>query len=141
MKKNILSSLIHLWVFVVIEVLFVFLVLHEFPEISLIESIGIVHLIYWISIFIAWFLRARFKKYIFKFLATFLPVLFHVLWHIYIGHNTLEHAATHSHGSPIWLIISTLTLWVFILIWEYLIHQKYHCDVHHESVHKDCKEI
>jgi len=39
MKKEFLSSFLHILLFVVIEVLLVFVILHEFPEISFFEDL------------------------------------------------------------------------------------------------------
>lgn len=143
MKKNrIISSLLHILLFVVVEIIFVFLILHEFPEISFFEDLWIVHLLYWISIFIAWFLRENIKSYITKFFLTYIPVVFHIWWHLYLWEVTLEHIEHHwhEHWSDIWLIIWTICAWILIFIWEYLLHKKYHCEHNHAKVHKHCKE-
>lgn len=143
MKKRLLSSLLHIWVFVLIEIAFVFVVLHEFPEVSFFEELGMVHLIYWIMIFIAWFVRENLRSYKTKFIATYLPVVFHILGHVYIWHETMElveEHAHHAHGSPFWLIVSTIILWIFIFAGEYLLHKRYHCESHHHKAHKHCKE-
>lgn len=140
MKKRLLSSLLHILVFVSIEIAFVFLVLHEFPEISFFEELWIIHLAYWLFIFVAWYLRDIFKNYKTKFLATYLPVLFHVLGHLYIWHETIDLIdKSHSHND-LWLIVSTIVLWIFIFIWEYLLHTRYHCETHHDKVHKHCRD-
>lgn len=138
MKQRLLSSFLHILVFVVIEIAFVFIILHEFPEISFFEELWFIHLSYWVMIFLAWYLRESLKWYKIRFLATYLPVLFHVFWHLYIWHETVELIWAHSHGSEFWLIISTVVLWIFIFLGEYLLHKKYHCDSHHESLHKHC---
>ncbi len=143
MKKNrIISSLLHVLLFVIVEILFVFLILNEFPEVSFFEELWVIHLIYWISIFVAWFLREHIKSYIVKFYMTYIPVVFHIAGHLYIWEKTIEQIEnqTRIHTSDFWLIISTICLWIFIFIWEYLLHKKYHCEHSHAKVHKHCKE-
>jgi hypothetical protein len=141
MKKNrIISSFLHILLFVVVEILFVFLILKEFPEVSFFEDLWIIHLAYWISIFVAWFTREHIKSYQVKFLFSYIPVVFHIVWHIYIWEITLEQIESHSISSDFWLIISTICAWVIIFIWEYLLHRKYHCEHNHDKVHKHCKE-
>lgn len=140
MKKRLLNSLLHILLFICIEVAFVFIVLHEFPEVSFFEELWIIHLIYWLLIFIAWYLRDIFKSYKTKFVATYLPLLFHVFWHFYVWHETIYLIDKHNNHSDIWLIVSTIILWIFIFIWEYLLHNKYHCESHHDKVHKHCKD-
>ncbi|GEM_PF-1608739 len=84
MKAKIRTISSHILLFVLIEILFVFAVLHEFPEVSLFEKLGIVHISYWIILIGAGFWRERLQKYWQKFLATYLPVVYHMLGHIYI---------------------------------------------------------
>ncbi|MBW7954874.1 hypothetical protein H3C61_03610 [Candidatus Gracilibacteria bacterium] len=139
MKKRLLSSFLHIILFILIEIAFVFLVLHELPTINLLEEIGIIHLVYFLFLFIAGYLRDLLKGYKTRFLATYLPVLFHVLAHIYIGHETIDLIDNNNHGD-LWLIISTIVLGVFIFIGEYLLHTRYHCETHHNKVHKHCKD-
>lgn len=143
MKKNrLLSSFLHILLFVIVEIIFVFLILREFPEISFFEDLWIIHLLYWISIFVAWFARESIKSYQVRFLFTYIPVVFHIAWHLYIWEQTIELIENHWHEdtSIFWLIISTISVWILIFIWEYLLHKKYHCDFHHDKVHKHCKE-
>lgn len=139
MKQRLISSFLHIFIFVLIEIAFVFMILHEFPEVSFFEELGLIHLSYWILIFIAWYARESLKWFQLRFLATYIPVVFHVAGHFYIWHETIELLETHTHSSEIWIIISTIVLWIFIFIWEYLLHKKYHCDSHHDRVHKHCK--
>ncbi|MDD4151078.1 MAG: hypothetical protein PHR68_00480 [Candidatus Gracilibacteria bacterium] len=140
MKKKLLSSLLHILLFVVIEICFVFIILHEFPEIGLFEKLGVVHLIYWILVFIAGYIRESIENYKIRFLTTFLPVVFHILGHLYIGEETIHQIEKHSHASEFWLIISTIILGIFIFVGEYLLHKRYHCESHHHKAHKHCKE-
>lgn len=140
MKKKLLSSFLHILLFVVIEVCFVFVILHEFPEISFFEELWIIHLSYWILIFIAWYVRESIDNYKVRFLSTFLPVVFHIVWHLYIWEETIHNIEEQAHASDFWLIVSTIILWIFIFLWEYLLHKRYHCESHHHKVHKHCKE-
>lgn len=143
MKKNrLLSSFLHILLFVIVEIIFVFLVLREFPEVSFFEDLWIIHLLYWISIFVAWFARESIESYQVKFLFTYIPVVFHIVWHLYIWEQTIELIENHwqEHSSAFWLIIATICTWIIIFMWEYLLHRKYHCEHNHEKVHKHCKE-
>lgn len=141
-KKSIVSLFLHLLLFVVVEIIFVFLILREFPEVSFFEDLWIIHLAYWISIFVAWFTREHINSYQVKFLFTYTPVVFHIFWHLYIWEKTIWFIENnwHTPSSNFWLIISTISVWILIFIWEYLLHKKYHCDHHHDKVHKHCKE-
>lgn len=146
MKKNILSFSAHLGIFILIEIFFVFIILREFPSISLLGTVGIIHTIYWIIVIIAGILRVKIKPYWWKFLATYIPVVLHIIGHIYIILLTVETVvqedAAHAHDehSITWIIISTITLWIFIFIWEWLLHRKQHCDTCHGETHKHCVE-
>lgn len=139
-KKSIISSLLHLLLFVIVEIFFVFIILKEFPEVSFFEDLWIIHFIYWISIFVAWYVRENIKSYQVKFLFSYIPVVFHIVWHLYLWEITLEQIDQHSHSSDFWLIVSTICLWIFIFVWEYLLHRKYHCEHNHDKVHKHCKD-
>jgi len=141
MKKKMLSIASHLGMFIVIEILFVFAILHEFPEISLMEKIGVVHVSYWILLILAWIVRESLKKFWQKFIATYFPVVFHILGHIYVWMATIESVNEHHHEqSTLWMIIATISLWIMIFVWERLLHRNTHCESHHISLHKHCKE-
>lgn len=142
MNKKVISFISHLAVFVVIEILFVFVLLHEFPKIWLFEKIGIVHAIYWVMLILAWIIRKNLEKYRQRFLATYIPIVFHIIWHIYVWMATIESIDKHHHEDGIvWIIIATGALWIMIFIWEWLIHRKFHCDIHHGQFHKKhCQE-
>lgn len=88
----------------------------------------------------AWYVRENVKSYQIKFLFSYIPVVFHIAWHLYLWEITLEQIDKHNHTSDFWLIVSTICLWIFIFVWEYLLHKKYHCEHNHEEVHKQCKE-
>jgi len=113
MKAKIRTISSHILVFVLIEILFVLAVLHEFPEVGLFEKIGIVHISYWILVIGAGFWREKLHKYWQKFLATYLPVVYHMAGHIYVGYATIESVEAHSHGSEhslLWIILATISL-------------------------------
>ena len=140
MKKKILTILRHILVFVGIEILFVFAVLHEFPEVGLFEVLGIIHISYWVLLIIAGIIREKLAHYWQKFLATYIPVVYHVLGHIYIGYVTIESVESHGHEHTLmWLIIATISLGILIFVGEWLLHRTSHCSHHHQSVHQHCK--
>lgn len=140
MKKRLISSLLHILLFVLVEIAFVFIILREFPEISFFEELWIIHLSYWFLIFVAWYLRESINNYKARFLATYVPVVFHIIWHIYLWEEALHQVESHAHTSEFWLVVSTIILWIFIFAWEYLLHKRYHCESHHAKAHKHCKE-
>jgi hypothetical protein len=143
MKKNLLSLSSHIAVFVAIEILFVFLILHEFPEITLFEKLGIVHISYRILLVIAGLIREKLVTYRKKFLATYVPVVYHIAGHIYVGVATVESIQNHTPGdshSIFWMITATIALGIIIFIGEWLLHRKVHCDTCHQEVHQHCKE-
>lgn len=140
MRQKLISSFLHILVFVIIEISFVFVILHEFPEVSFFEDLWIIHLSYWLFIFIAWYIRESINNYKVRFFATYSPVVFHIVWHLYLWEETIKHIEVQSHTTEIWLVISTIVLWIFIFIWEYLLHKRYHCEHHHAKTHKHCKE-
>ena len=143
MKNKIRTISSHILVFVLIEILFVFVVLHEFPEVGLFEKIGIVHITYWILVIGAGFLRERLHKYRQKFLATYLPVVFHMAGHIYVGYATIESVEAHStwdSHSLLWIVLATISLGVLIFVWEWLLHRKTHCDHCHQDAHAHCED-
>lgn len=136
-KSQFQSALLHLIIFVFIEVAFVFIVLHEFPNIAFFEWLGILHLVYWIMIIFAGFIREKLHRFYLKFLATFLPLFIHVLWHVYIGHDALEHG----HISWWWLWWATVILGIFILVGEYILHNYMRYKRHHQKIHKECDDL
>jgi len=89
MKKKLLSSFLHIIAFVIAEILFVFIILHEFPEVNFFEYLWIIHLLYWFSIFVAWYIRELVNNYKIKFLASYSPVVFHIMGHLYIWEKTI----------------------------------------------------
>lgn len=143
MKKKIWTILSHMLVFIIIEILFVFAVLHEFPEVSLFEKLGIVHISYWLILIAAGFWREKLQKYRQKFLATYLPVVYHMLGHIYIWYATIESVEAHSHWdehSLLWIVLATISLGVLIFVGEWLLHRKTHCDHCHQDAHAHCED-
>jgi hypothetical protein len=67
-----------------VEILFVFIVLHEFPKVSLLEKVGVVHITYWILVIGAGLWREHLHTYWKRFLATYIPVVYHIIGHIYV---------------------------------------------------------
>lgn len=73
-----------------IEIIFVLLLFRELPETNLITLIGILHTSYWIVLLLAGWLREYLHKVRQKFLATYLPVLYHLVTHLYAGRAAVE---------------------------------------------------
>lgn len=143
MKAKIRTISSHILLFVLIEILFVFVVLHEFPEVGLFEKIGVVHISYWILVIGAGFWREKLHKYWQKFLATYLPVVYHMAGHIYVGYVTIQSVEAHTPGTEHnlwWLIWATVSLWILIFVGEWLLHRKTHSDHCHQDVHAHCED-
>ena len=80
-----------------------------------------------------------------KFLCTYLPVLYHVVIHIYVGIETVHEMSEysgehHDEHSMTWLIVGTVSAGVLIALGEYWLHRTRHCDTHHLSAHKYCHD-
>ena len=141
--KNFLS---HLGLFAVIEIIFVLIIFREFPHINLLSLMGVLHASYRWMIIVAWWLREKYAHRVWqKFLCTYLPVLYHVVIHIYVGmvsvHEMTEHAGEHhDEHSMTWLIVATLGAWVLIALGEYRLHRTTHCQTHHVSAHTHCHD-
>ena len=94
----------------------------------------------------AWWLREKYAHRVWqKFLCTYLPVLYHVIIHIYAGietvHEMTEHAGEHhDEHSMTWLIVGTASAWILIAFGEYRLHRTTHCETHHVSAHKHCHD-
>ena len=135
----------HLWLFLVIEVVFVFIIFREFPSVSLLTLTGILHLSYWVIVIIAGTIRERYAHRVWqKFLCTYLPIVYHVIIHLYVGMETLHHMEEHGHAhdehSMIWLIVGTLAAGVLIGLGEYWLHRTTHCVTHHHKAHASCHD-
>jgi len=89
-----IAFFLHLGLFVVVEMVFVFLLFREFPETNLLTLIGVLHTSYRLILLVAWWMREkRATKVRHKFLATYLPIVYHVGIHIYAGIFAVqEHA-------------------------------------------------
>lgn len=143
MAKNRKSFSLHLLLFVVVEILFVVVIFHEFPETNVFTAIGVGHLAYWIIVLLAGIYRESVKHVWQRFLATYIPIVYHVALHLWIWVETLqaeevyidEHAGEHT-----WIVIWTIVAWLLILWWEWLLHRKFHCDTHHILAHAHCEE-
>jgi hypothetical protein len=84
MKKHIATVSKHLFLFIGIEILFVFAILHEFPEIYFFGTLGLIHASYWVVLIISGYIREYLTRYWQKFLVSYIPVIYHVIGHIYI---------------------------------------------------------
>ena len=134
------SFSLHLLLFVIIEIIFVFLLFREIPETNIFSAIGIGHTIYRVVLIWAALCREKAKKIWQRFLATYTPVLAHLVIHFRVGAETLYAHETWTSSETIWTILWVIVVWVLIYRWEYLLHTKFHCDTHHQHVHKSCYE-
>lgn len=146
MNSSIKNFFWHLALFTCIEIIFVFIIFREFPQTNLLTLIGLLHTSYRWIVLLAWRLRERYAHLVRqKFLCTYLPVLYHVVIHVYVGietvHEMSEHAGEHhDEHSMTWLIVGTISAWVLIALGEYWLHRTRHCDTHHLSAHKHCHD-
>ena len=139
-KQKTLVFLLHLGFFLVVEMIFVILIFHEIPETNLFTEMGVLHLSYrWILI-IAGMRRERSTKVFWRFLATYLPIVYHLGIHLFIGWKTLELYQASEHHNITWLITGVIATGFLIYRWENLLHRKYHCDTHHHKAHKKCSK-
>lgn len=140
MFKNWKSFALHVLLFVVVEVLFVVILFREFPETHLLSIVGIAHASYWLVVVVAWLVREQVRHIRQRFLATYIPIVYHVVVHLRVGAEVIHAGEEHRAGEDIWIIIWALVAWVVILWGEILLHRKYHCDTHHTIAHKHCEE-
>jgi lysylphosphatidylglycerol synthetase-like protein (DUF2156 family) len=137
------NFLLHLLLFLVIEVIFVFLIFREFLETDLLTAIGILHTSYWwVLLFAAW-IREKCQRVWQKFLATYLPIVYHVGIHLIAGRMSVEehmHEEHHDEHSLMRIIIASIAAGVLIFIGEYLLHRTTHCETHHADAHVHCHD-
>lgn len=143
-KESVQNFLKHLGIFLVVEIVFVFIIFREFPSVSLLTMTGILHTSYWIVVILAWLIREKYAHRVWqKFLCTYLPIVYHVLIHLYIGMEVLHEAEEHGHAHDehgIWLIVVTLAAGVLIALGEYWLHRTTHCVTHHHKAHATCHD-
>jgi len=141
MSKS-LKFFYHLCLFVSVEFVFAILIFHQLPSFSVVTTIWIVHIVYFLSIIIAWFVRESVQGVWSRFFCTYTPILFHVLWHIFVAEVMIEEALEHQEHwhNMFWTITATIIVGILIAIWERLLHRKEHCDVCHKEVHQNCKQ-
>ncbi len=145
MKKSFHNFWRHLLVFMLIEIIFVLLLFRELPETNLITLIGVLHTSYWVILLLAGWLREYLHKVRQKFLATYLPVLYHLVTHLYAGRAAVEmHAEEvgelHAEHELPWMIGGALLLGILIFAGEWMLHRKLHCDTHHQKAHAHCHD-
>jgi hypothetical protein len=142
MKSSAKSMLQHLWIFVLIEIIFVLIIFRELPETSLYTLIGVLHLSYWAIIIGAWWLRERATHIWQKFCCTYLPIVYHLVIHLYAWRSAIEiHAEEHhDEHSIVWMIISAWLLGGLIWAGEWYLHRVVHCQTHHASAHAHCQD-
>lgn len=88
-------------------------------------------------------MRIKLKTYWQRFLATYIPVVYHLLGHIYVGYITIETMKEQSHGHEhdlLWMILATISLGILIFVGEWLLHRKIHCDHCHQDAHVHCED-
>lgn len=145
-SRNIKNFIYHLGIFALVEIIFVLIIFREFPETNLLTLIGVLHTSYRWVILLAWWLREKYAHRVRqKFLCTYLPVLYHVIIHIYAWVITVEEMSEHigehhDEHSMTWLIVGTVSAWILIALWEYRLHRTRHCDTHHISAHTHCHD-
>jgi len=143
---NLKDFLLHLLFFALVEVIFALIIFREIPSGNAFTLMGLLHVSFWAIIFIAWWLREKYAHRVWqKFLCTYLPVLYHVIIHVYVGmitvHEMTEHAGEHhDEHSMTWLIVGTISAWVLIAFWEYRLHRTTHCETYHISAHAHCHD-
>lgn len=135
------SFFLHLLLFLVIELIFVFLIFREFPETHLLSLVGILHTSYWAVLIFAGWIREKCSQVWQKFLASYLPIVYHVAIHFIAGRVSIETMGEHhdEHSLP-WIIIASISAGILILIGEYLLHRNLHCATHHASAHAHCHD-
>lgn len=116
--KNFLQ---HLFFFLIVEIIFVLIIFREFPPVSLLTLTGILHTSYWIVVILAGIIRERYVDRVWKkFLCTYIPLLYHVVIHLYIGleifHEMEEHGHAHDEHSMVWLVVGTFAAGVLIAL-------------------------
>lgn len=144
MKKSTQSFWLHLLLFVIIEFIFVLVIFREVPTVNLITLVGFLHLSYWLIVVAAWWIREKYVHRVWqKFLCTYIPIIYHVVIHIYVGWVTI-HEMSDGHGhhdhDTIWIIIGTIVAWILIALWEYRLHRTTHCITHHRDAHAHCHD-
>ncbi len=136
------SFLLHLLAFIAIEVIFVLILFREWPETNLYTMIGILHTSYRAILIIAGWMRERLARVWQKFLATYIPVLYHLAIHVYVAVEAvhLHHEEHHGEHDMIWIFIGAVLLGILIYVGETLLHRKIHCDTHHADAHNHCHD-
>jgi hypothetical protein len=145
MKQSAINFLKHLWLFLLVEVVFVFIIFREFPPFSLLTLTGILHTSYWLIVIVAGIIREHYAHSVWqKFFCTYIPIVYHVAVHLYVGmeifHEMEEKGQAHDEHSIVWLIIGTLAAGILIALGEYWLHRTTHCETHHLSTHKHCHD-
>lgn len=138
--RSLKSFGLHLGLFFVIEIIFVFVLFREIPETGLFTTIGIAHISYRALLLLAGLGRSYAKTVTQRFLATYIPVVYHLIIHLWIIAETIATHKDHWEYENIWLIIGVIFTWILIYRWETLLHRKYHCDTHHQHTHQHCRE-
>lgn len=133
------TFLYHLLLFIGVEVLFVWIVFHEFPGINFYTLLGIGHMVYWLSLPLFAWLRVRAKTYLMKVVADVVPFVLHSLihlipiWFLLDEHHHCEHTCSHHHEPhSSWDMVGmTIVILVIICVGEYILHRRQRCSCPH----------
>lgn len=98
MSRRTHTFLLHLGLFVLVELVFTVLIFRELPALSLLTSIGIVHCTYLVLVLIAGWLREETHPVWAKFLCTYVPIVIHVIGHVWVAELMVEEVIEHTHA-------------------------------------------
>ncbi len=140
MVKSRSSFRSHLLLFIVVEVLFVVILFREIPETHLLTMIGIGHVTYRWVVVLAGAIRERLRHVWQRFLATYLPIVYHVVVHLRVGVETIHSGEARHPWEDLWIIVWAIVAWGIILWGEILLHRRSHCETHHVHAHKHCED-
>jgi hypothetical protein len=124
---------------------FVLLLFRELPETNLITLIGLLHTSYRAVLLVAGWLRSYLHRVWQKFLATYIPILYHLFTHLYAGWMAVSMQQEKvgeihdAHELP-WMIGGALLLGVLIFVGEWMLHRNMHCATHHQKAHQHCHD-
>lgn len=140
MKQSLQNFLIHVGLFLLVEIIFVVIIFREFPPFNLLTLTGILHASYRMVVVVAWLIRPRVEQLWSKFVVTYVPIVYHVVIHVYMGVVSIEdmhNKGIHHQDELLWIIVGTLVAGLIIGFWEYILHRKEHLEEHHRLHHGD----
>ena len=120
--------LLHVILFVVIEILFIWFLFGEIPSVSFFTSIGIGHLLYFISLLAFGYLRLRSNNYLVRSMSFLLPIVLHAIIHVVVISDEVHDHCMHHNYDKIYLIVMAIAISCMVIIVEYIFHKKeVHC--------------